>query len=105
VECQAADKHSLEYLVCPDPLVFDSSLHEGDVEFATSVQFILHPIGLVYTSQRYFRHVDFDATCNWVLDSSSVPLKDKPRLLDLVNQMENDKELYIRVSWRNDQLV
>src|SRR5215211_1487921 len=90
-----------EFLVTQEVWHLDGAQHEGDRDFAIGLEFDLHPIGLVYPSQRYVRPTAFEEAYNWVLDSEDVCAEDKPRLLDLLNDLEDDPELYIRFSWRS----
>jgi hypothetical protein len=45
------------------------------------------------------RPLDFEMARDWVFDTSIIAKADKPRLMWLLNTMEEDSELYMHLSW------
>jgi len=90
-----------------DPLIpegwpeFESCIQLEDAAFALGIRFISRGQAQAHdeTHQLFVRPRDFEQARDWVLDTHSIKKNNKPELLDMLNALEEDRNLYMHFSW------
>lgn len=83
---------------------FDYLRHAGDKEFWWHFMEQEHKTEYKYPDHQdfedaFFRPIDFDALVNWIKTGGDVPDGNKPRLLNVLEQMRQDPQLYFSCSY------
>jgi hypothetical protein len=77
---------------------FESNINIEDAEIPFVAVVVSH--FRVNSSEEWLlRPRDFEKARDWVFDTSIISREDKPRIMWLLNTMEDDSEIYLHLSW------
>lgn len=93
------DSDDSAYMDSPEGRQKLESIHLDDTVFALGVRVTSNNRYEKKLLQIFVRPRDFEQARDWVLDTDTIKKEDKPALLDVLNAMEDDDNLYIYFSW------